>query len=96
MIGLASLGVALSASSPGSPVYCRLATSAHSFQQRFEDLQTRSLSTLERIVLSLTLDSDATGGRGLTRNDGAVDHRNYRAAHVADCGKDRSLAAAAL
>jgi hypothetical protein len=56
IIGVLAAGMAISAAY-SSPVYTRLASSAHIFQQSFRDLEEagESLSPVERFVLSLIL-----------------------------------------
>jgi hypothetical protein len=38
-----------------APEYCRLATSAHVFRQRFDELEKSDVNTVERLVFSLVL-----------------------------------------
>ena len=49
-----------------TPFYCRITCSARGFRHRFHDLEKsgKSLSTVERIVLSLMLASDDAADAG--------------------------------
>ena len=38
-----------------APSYCRLASSAHNFRERFQELSKSDVGTVQRLVLSLVL-----------------------------------------